>query len=417
MANNSTIDVRVEEMLGESKKLVAELRQSRVVDRAGYGQRVVKAYDNRARRFSENCPVFKDSITGEARAGEFFKAVKDVAVHHAGNWQNHAGMKAYNQYVEKTLPSGMNELQGQDGGFLVPPEFVQQVLMRTYENDLLSRCMQFPMTGNLLNIPAVNETSRADGSRFGGVRAYWYGEAQSRTTSKPGFANVEIKPQSLTLYVEATNEFIEDSSAISVEQFLSKMAEEELNFKIGDGIINSSGTGQMQGVMNAPALITVSAETGQAAATIVSENIIKMYARLHQSCRKNAIWLYDQSIEPSLLTMTIGTAGAQLAVFLPPGGLSDKPYGTILGRPALPVEFCQPLGTAGDIILWDPTTYVIGMRQSMQSAVSIHVYFDKNESVFRFNMRLSGRNWWTSALTPKNAGNTQSCMVNLATRS
>lgn len=406
----STLEQRVEEMEGQSKALLSELRQSRVVDRSSYAMRTIKAFDPAARRFADECPVFK----GPGGVGEFFKAVKEIG--NSGDWTRHKSMKAYGDFVTKALPTGMNELTGGEGGFLVPPEFSQNLLMRTYDNDLLSRCTQLPMTGNLLTIPAVNETSRADGSRFGGVRAYWANEAVTLTESKPSFSAVEIKPDTLTLYIRATNQFIEDASVIAVEQWLSMMAEQELNFRIGDGLINGSGTAQLQGIKNAPALISVAKETGQAAATIVSANIIKMWARLHQSCRKNAIWIYDQSIEPSLMTMTIGTAGAQLAVFLPPGGLSDKPYATILGRPAIPVEFCQQLGTAGDIYLWDPSTYIVGMRQSMQSAMSIHVAFATNESMFRFTMRLSGKNWWTSALTPKSAGNTQSCMVNLATR-
>jgi HK97 family phage major capsid protein len=396
----------LEEMEREADTLLSEIRKQQKVE-PSQSKRLLKSFDNEAKRIG-----FGPLKT----SGMFFKSVRDCYVNNGGTWQHHAGMKSYVEYMTKSLPSGMNEMQGADGGFLIPPEVSNQILMRTYENDLLSRCTTMPMTGNLLQIPAVNESSRANGSRFGGVQAFWRGEADSTTKTKPGFELVELKPESLSLYVTMTNEFMEDVSGVSIEQYLNLIAEQEFAFKIGDGIVNGSGTMQMQGLLNAAAKVSVAKETGQPGATIVAANVLKMWSRLHNSCRKNAIWIYDQSIEPALAQMTIGSAGSQLASYLPPGGLSDKPYGTLMGRPAIPVEFCQQLGTEGDLILWDPTTYLIGMRQAMQSASSMHVAFDTNEQRFRFIMRLTGRNWWISALTPKSGGPTQSCIVTLASR-
>jgi HK97 family phage major capsid protein len=87
-----------------------------------------------------------------------------------------------------------------------------------------------------------------------------------------------------------------------------------------------------------------------------------------------------------------------------------------MGRPVVPVEFCSTLGTKGDIILWDPSTYLVGTRGGMQSAVSMHVYFSTAEQQFRFILRMDGKPWWTSPLTPFKGSNTQSCVVTLATR-
>lgn len=389
----------------------------------GNAQRVIKAFQKNDRTEEETWGPMKSS-------GCFYKAIKDVAVRHNNNWRIHEhtqtnygnlpGMKAFGEFLSKTtmkgVPTGMNEMQGQDGAFLIPPEFSNQLLMRTYENDLLSRCYMMPMTSNMLEIPAINETSRANGSRFGGVWAKWRQEGGNTTPTKPSFDQVQIKPDSLSLYIQLTNEFIEDASVITIDQHLNFLAEQELTFVIGDAIVNGTGTTQMQGIMNSPAMVTVAKDAGQLSKTLTSSNIITMWSRLHHSCRKNAIWLYDQTIEPALFTMTVGSAGANLAVFMPPGGLSDKPYATILGRPALPVEFCQQLGTPGDIILWDPGTYIVGMRQTMQTASSIHVLFDTNESMYRFITRIDGKNWWLTGVTPKSGGPVQSCQVNLAAR-
>jgi HK97 family phage major capsid protein len=133
-------------------------------------------------------------------------------------------------------------------------------------------------------------------------------------------------------------------------------------------------------------------------------------------CRQNAVWLIHQDVEPQLQAMTLGTGGAQLVAYLPPGGVSGKPYGTLMGRPVMPIEWCATLGTVGDIILADLRHYVTATRGMIESAMSIHLRFDYDESVFRFIFRIDGQPWWSAALTPYKGSNTQSCFVALATR-
>jgi HK97 family phage major capsid protein len=409
---DSTADLlaQAEALNAENKELLGEIRKARS---PGFNQpqdtlrklaRDTRQKDPKSEfRVGPN-GIFKDF-------GHFMGSVRQVGSNNQ-NWDSNEPMK---NYLTKAIPSGMNIQQAQDGGFLVPPEFVNQLLMRTYSNDLLSRTTMFPMTtSNALKIPAVNETSRADGSRFGGVQAYWDGEGNTINASKPSLAQVTLTANRLTMAIRATQELLDDTSAL--ETWMNLIADQELAFKIGDGLVNGTGAGMPLGMQNALSLVSVAKETGQAAATLVAQNVLKMWSRLHISCMQNAVWLYDQSILPQLQSMTIGTAGAQLAVFLPQGGLSQSPYATLQGRPMIPVEFCQTLGTAGDLILVDPATIVSAMKGGMQAMNSLHVYFLSNEQVFRFVMRVDARSWWTSAITPKSAGSTQTNIVNLATR-
>ena len=66
------------------------------------------------------------------------------------------------------------------------------------------------------------------------------------------------------------------------------------------------------------------------------------------------------------------------------------------------MEQCQAIGIAGDLILMDPSTYLIGDKANVgiQSAVSIHVRFVYDESVFRFVYRCDGQTEYASAITP-----------------
>lgn len=156
----------------------------------------------------------------------------------------------------------------------------------------------------------------------------------------------------------------------------------EFGFRIDDAIINGTGAGEPLGILTAGSLVAVAKEAAQPADTVVTENVIKMYSRLFASSRGNAVWLINQNVEPQLFTMhlDVGTGGGP--VYMPAGGLSQKPYGTIFGIPVLPIEQCQTLGDQGDIILADFTNgYILAEKGGIQSDMSIHVQFVYDESV------------------------------------
>jgi HK97 family phage major capsid protein len=186
---------------------------------------------------------------------------------------------------------------------------------------------------------------------------------------------------------------------------------------VEDSILNGDGVGKPLGILNAACLVTVAKETGQAAATITAQNIVKMWARMWARSVTNAVWLVNQDVFPQLfnLSVPIGKGGA--LVFMPPAGISGAPYGTLFGRPVIVHESSATLGTVGDIVLADLREYQGIEKGGIQSASSIHVRFLEGESVYRFIYRVDGQPTWRSALTPfKGAGNTVSPFIALATR-
>ena len=318
--------------------------------------------------------------------------------------------------ITKTA-SGQGENTSADGGFLVPTEFVQSLLQRVYaSSNLLGMTDSYTVSSNVIAFPRSAETSRANGSRWGGVRAYWRDEGEQATATKATFGRLQLTLRKLFVMINASDELLSDSQGIALEQYLFRVASEEINFVVSDSIINGTGSGQPLGMLNSNCLITVPEEGGQTAATVVTQNILKLWARMWAPCRQNAVWLIHQDVEPQLQAMTIGTGGAQLVAYMPPGGLSAKPYGTLMGRPVIPVEWCSTLGNVGDIILADLRHYVTATKGMIESAMSIHLRFDYDESVFRFIFRIDGQPWWSAALTPYKGSNTQSCFVTLGAR-
>jgi HK97 family phage major capsid protein len=314
-------------------------------------------------------------------------------------------------------PTGAGEVDPTGGGFLVQVDFQASVFMLAHDmGEILGRVNKIPISANAngLKIPGVDETSRATGSRWGGVQSNWVAEGVAGTESKPKFRMVEFDLKKLISKMTVTDELLQDSTALTA--IASQAFSEEVMFMTEDAIVEGTGAGQPLGYINCPAVISVAKETGQAAATVVKENIDKMWSRCWARSRKSAVWLINQDIEPQLnsLNQVVGTGG-QL-VYLPPGGLSAAPYASLYGRPVVATEYNATLGTVNDIALVDLSQYTIIDKGGVQMATSMHVAFDTDEMRFRITYRVDGRPMWHAPLTPFKGSATKSPFITLATR-
>lgn len=329
--------------------------------------------------------------------------------------QNYVAKRLGDGQVTKAA-TGMGELVGSDGGFLVPPTFSTTIFERVYtENDLLAKTDKYTATGNSMVFPRNAETSRATGSRWGGVRAYWVQEGSAGTVSAPTFGQLRLQLNKLMCIARVTQELITDSGT-SLEAYLTRVFAMEIGFTASNSIFRGTGAGQPLGLLNAPCAVSVSKETGQAAATIVTQNIEKMWARkFSMGPTGSYVWLKNQDTDPALHSMTLNVGTAGVVTYLPPGGVSGAPYSTLMGAPVMDIEFASTLGTVGDIVLVD-MSQIASISQAIQSMTSLHVYFTTEEQAFRTSFRLDAAPWQASALTPFQGTNTQSPIILLSTR-
>lgn len=315
--------------------------------------------------------------------------------------------------IETRAASGLNETVPSEGGFMVQTDFAEELLKRTYEKGVLaSRVRRIPISArsNGLKINAIDESSRVDGSRFGGVQAYWASEAGTVSVTKPKFRQMELTLNKLMGLCYLTDELMEDATAL--EAVTKEAFSDEFAFKIDDAILRGTGAGQPLGILNSPALVTQTKEGGQAAATVQKENIVKMRARLWARSRANSVWFINQDVEPSLNLLTLGDLGA----YFPAGSFANQPYDQLFSRPVLPIEHASTLGTVGDICLFDLNEYLMIDKGDMQYATSIHVRFVYDEMALRFTYRCDGEPIWNAPLTPYKGSATKSPFVTLETR-
>jgi HK97 family phage major capsid protein len=314
--------------------------------------------------------------------------------------------------LQMKAPTGMFEVSDPDGGSLVPPQFSNNIYERVVAtNQILSYLSPIPIAGNSMTLNAVKQDSRVDGSRGGGVLGYWPAEAAQYTSTHAQLRKIEMRLHKLIVMTPVTDELMNDSP-VAMGTFVSSMATKEINFKINDALVNGGGDGIPLGVHNANSKITVTAVSGQGANTFIYQNVLSMFARVTAGQRGSLIWLYNQDVEPQLLQlyMPTGTA-AGVALFTPN---SQGPGFKLQGAPALVIEQCQSLGTAGDVIAFATDGYACITKGGLESFMSMHLRFDYDEQVFKWRFRLDGQPYDDVALTPYKGTNTTSSIVELS---
>lgn len=310
--------------------------------------------------------------------------------------------------IGEARATGSSESVPSGGGFLVGTQMSNGLITKAHDVSLLfPRCRNIPIgpAANGLKMNGVDETSRANGSRWGGVRVYRTNEAAALTGSAPKFSQIQIDLEKMTGLHYATDELLQDATALGA--VLLEAFGEEFAFKLDDEILAGTGAGEMLGILNSGALVSVSKESGQDADSLAWANIKKIYARLWGRSRAGAVWLANQDCLPELMgmTMPVGTGG--VPVWLPAGGAANSPHDTLLGRPILYPEQCETIGDKGDIYFADLGQYLTIDKGGIQSAQSIHVQFVAAETCFRFIYRNNGRPLWDSAMTPYKGGSTK----------
>lgn len=333
--------------------------------------------------------------------------------------ESHSNVRADELLMQVAAGTGMQQGITADGGVLVPPAFSKTIWdeVLRQSNSLLSYCYQLPVEAGVesITIPAIAESSRADGSRYGGIQGYWKDELTQMSETKPTFRQVKLTPHELYVFAYISDKLIRNSPA-TASALLERAAADEIAFKIGDSIINGTGSGQPRGIVGHSGTKSVSKETGQAAATVVMENLFKMRNSLHVNWRQGAVWLINPEVEVALqsLIFPVGTGG--IPGYLPPGGFSETPYSMLFGQPVIPIEYCAALGTVGDIIYCNLRSYAAAVRGMVDSSYSMHLKYDYAQTCFRMIFEMDGQPFLNSVITPYKGSTTTSPNVTLATR-
>ena len=300
-----------------------------------------------------------------------------------------------------------------DGGYLVETDKAGDIKRTAVETGVLSsRCARQPIGANAdsFSYLAFDDRDRSAGTMLGGIQVYRKGEATLMSSSgKAQLEERELQLEDMYGLIYVTNRMLRD--AVALAEYSKRGLRDQLAWKLDYEIFTGNGAGQCLGIMNSDIVISVAKVTDQTAATINATNVVNMLARFKGDITK-AAWFVNQDCLPQFPMMTVGNQ----PVFIPGGSFANAPFGTLFGRPIVPIEFCKTLGTVGDIILGDFSEYLLIEKGGIEEAESMHVRFLYDEMAFRFKTRNNGQPVHESAITPLNGTNTLSPFVALATR-
>jgi HK97 family phage major capsid protein len=346
--------------------------------------------------------VILDEADQPFSKGEFFMAVKNAALYPGREDPRLRPLKVRDA-------TGTSEGVPAEGGYLLQPSVAPGILERMYTTgQILKRIAKDPIgaNSNSMAYNGVDETSRADGSRHGGILGYWLSEGGTKIATKPKFYQFDLKLKKVAALCYATDEQLMDTT--NLESWLSRVVPEELRFMAEDAIYEGNGVGKPLGFLLSPCLISVLRQT---LATVSYIDIVNMWSR-RWAGESDYVWLINQDVTPQLdqlyLTSTLP---------VPPNFVTYGADGVMRmkGKEVIEVEYAQTMGTVGDIVLASLSQYQAITKGDVQTASSIHVAFVTDETAFRFIYRIDGQPSWGSAVTPLHGSNTQSPFVALAT--
>ncbi|MDY6839240.1 MAG: phage major capsid protein [Thermodesulfobacteriota bacterium] len=293
------------------------------------------------------------------------------------------------------------------GGFSVPETFAEWLMDKALESEIVRpRATVWPMKTPTRKVPKVLDYDHS--SKVNNMWLQWMGEGSTGTNQNIKLERLTLSARKAGIFAKSSNEILEDGMGFKDQ--LGVAMSSALSFGLDYTFFNGTGAGQPLGIFNASCKIEVAKEVGQAANSVVLENLLKLFAR--QLDRQNAVWVVNSTTIPSIMTVSvvIGTSGSHYPVMNESNGKFS-----IFGRPVIFSEKVPALSSAADVGFYSFRHYAIGIRKGMALEKSTHLHFQTDESVWRLITRLDGQPTLSEAVTPRN-GDTLSPFVTLAAR-
>ena len=283
--------------------------------------------------------------------------------------------------------NALNTGVGAEGGFTVPTEYASFLVDGSLEEEVIRpRANVFPMTSMQRKVPSWDNLDRSSGL-YGGINAQWTAELQERADQQPALREITLEAVKLILYVSASREVVQDGAEL--EQELTKAIRKALSHEMDKAFLAGSGSGEPQGILNSPALISVNR---QEASQVQYQDLVNMYSQLVKGGRP--IWVASHSVIPQLMTME--STGNNL-IWQP--NARDGSPGQLLGMPVYLSDKVPALGTRGDLMLVDPSRYMVGMRQDIALDVSQGPGWYRDYTSWRCVLRVAGQGAWDKPMT------------------
>lgn len=362
----------------------------------------------------------QDPLLGFKSAGHFFHEVRDHSVRVKAGKPRSEAMDDYLGRIDKinNLPEtkaygGQNEGIGDEGEILAPAEVSNRIRERVFApHTIMGDVDMYSLRGNSITFPRAKDSSRATGARHAGVTSAWLGGGAQLSFQKiGGLDELSLKLNKLGALTAVTSEMEEDGGGV-IEQWVVKNVAAEIAFQVQLALWEGDGNKKPLGAFASGSKV-LKTITRAEKDTVTAEDVAQMMSYCFVPSLLKGRWFCHQRLPWEHLMKMHHTAkdAADVPVggwpvFLPPNGLAESPGGILFGRPVVPHEFCQPPGTAGDIVYADFSEMVgvtkggVGDVPAVNTAFSIHFLFDYDAKAIRSTYRIDAQPWQNKLITP-----------------
>ena len=358
-------------MSGQLSALLTQLEKSPRVMGAGYISQDGGKADTNVKSFADFLVAVKRRDV--ARLGALYGSTKDYS-------------------GEKDLSIGT----GTGGGYLVPQEYEASLLqMAAMNSQIVNRDSNIPVNGNSGRWPVLDQfitpTAGSGQTAFAaGVKATTKAPGATLDETEPSFEMLEWRLHKVGGTTDVDNELVEDSP-MAIEALLKSLFAIAIGAKTERNVLRGSGVGEPLGILTSSAGIGVTPVTDNA---FKWADVSAMYARF-KAAGGTPVWIIHPSVWPDILTMEIGTAGANAWTANMGAGVAQN----LNGYPILTSEHMPQANNSGNVLLADLTAYLLFKKPGLSIDFSEHAAFRSDQGVWRFTQRMDGMPWNRAPIT------------------
>jgi HK97 family phage major capsid protein len=286
---------------------------------------------------------------------------------HLYGWDNESQLER--DMVHETTTKAQEAGLDTAGGFLVPAEFMQDMLIPLLEPQSIAIRLGANVLDGLVGSPVEIPALRADAT------AYWVAEDEEITTSEMTFGQIEMEPRGLATLVPITNRLLRQTS-----NRVEGLVREQLSRTIGKAVDKAAyvGTGGKQptGMLNRPGIGSVSwssvnfgAAPTVAIAKDTTEALLEHIGDLEENdaLMGRPAWSMHPKVKRGLMGIT-DTDGRSL-LLSHSSGLSNQAPDQLLGY-NFATSTQLSAGSDADIVFANMADLYIGFFENLQIAVS-----------------------------------------------
>lgn len=268
-------------------------------------------------------------------------------------------------FLSKAETKALSEGIDIDGGFLVPAEYIQKIIIKEATIAAIRPLATVVTTGkDLVQWPRVTS---ADDKYTTAIRGAWVGEvpaANDHRASNPVNGLIEVKVNKLMASALISNDLIIDSD-FDIQGFISSKIAESFALDENDAFINGNGVSRPTGILtevdgNGPSSV-ISVDDGN----FTQAGIKNIYYALPGQYRTNAKWVMSSAAMSDIEGLLDGQ-NRPLITTLINGSLASPEFEVLKGKQVITDEFVPALATDSlSAIFGDFSGYYIVDRVGM----------------------------------------------------